>query len=99
DLAGVAGDKPAVLAGASLGGYVSIRFAATRPSRIAGLVISGCTANFSGLVPLWSRLQGWLPRVLMAVMGERKFLARAVPRLKERFPEAPMDAIAEAGIV
>jgi pimeloyl-ACP methyl ester carboxylesterase len=99
DLAGVPAEKPAVLAGDSLGGYVSIRFAATRPSRVAGLVIGGCTANFTGIVPFWSRAQGWLPRILAALMGEQRFLARAIPRLKERFPEAPMDAIAEVGIV
>ena len=49
-------------------------------------------------MPLLSRASGWIPGLVMALMGKERFLARAVPRLEQRFPDAPMRAIAGAGI-
>ncbi len=95
----LAGGRPAVLVGDSLGAYVSIHFAAAHPDRVIGLVLGGCTVNFTGWVPIAARSVGWLGLAISAIVGEERFVAKALPRLKQRFPEAPLDAIAEGGMV
>lgn len=59
----------ALVVGLSLGGYVAIDLAAQRPQAVAGLVLTGCSANPAGLVravpatlALFTRLVGdrWL---------------------------------------
>jgi pimeloyl-ACP methyl ester carboxylesterase len=56
----------AVLAGLSLGGYVALEVASRTPDLVRGLVLSGCSFNFEGLLGAYLRLvsrlmrSGWL---------------------------------------
>ena len=56
----------ALLTGLSLGGYVAMEMASRHPELAAGLVLSGCSLNFEGLVGAYVRLvsglmrRGWL---------------------------------------
>lgn len=56
----------AMVAGLSLGGYVAIELAHRYPDRVAGLVLSGCSLNFDGLLGGYLKLvsglmvRGWI---------------------------------------
>ena len=56
----------ALVAGLSLGGYVAIQLANRHPERVSGLVLSGCSYNFTGAAGLYLKLisklmlRGWL---------------------------------------
>jgi pimeloyl-ACP methyl ester carboxylesterase len=56
----------ALVAGLSLGGYVAIELAASRPELVAGLVLSGCSVNFTGVLGVYLKVasalmrRGWL---------------------------------------
>jgi pimeloyl-ACP methyl ester carboxylesterase len=41
------------VAGLSLGGYLAIELAVRAPDRVAGLVLSGCSLNFTGVRGLY----------------------------------------------
>lgn len=64
------GSGSAVVVGLSLGGYVAIALAARSPERVAGLVLSGATAEYLGRGGLMTRLAaltvrlgaGWFDR-------------------------------------
>ncbi len=47
-----------LIIGASLGGHVATLFASHYPDQIAGLVISGASMNFHGLLGGWTRTVG-----------------------------------------
>jgi len=67
--------SPVVVAGDSLGGYVTLASAPALPDdQVRGLVLSGCTMTFGGrsLWPFKARIV--LNRVLLAVLGERRLL-------------------------
>lgn len=56
----------ALVAGLSMGGYTAIELAHRRPELVAGLVLSGCSLNFTGLLGWYLKLvsglmkRGWL---------------------------------------
>jgi pimeloyl-ACP methyl ester carboxylesterase len=56
----------AIVAGLSLGGYVAIELAASHPGGVAGLVLSGCSVNLTGVLRVYLRAvsalmrRGWL---------------------------------------
>lgn len=56
----------ALVAGISMGGYIAIELAARYPDRVAGLVLSGCSLNFTGALGLYLKIvsglmqRGWL---------------------------------------
>lgn len=53
------GGGPVVLGGLSLGGYVAMAYAASRPERVRGLVLAGSTAEPAGAVAAAFRLYAW----------------------------------------
>jgi pimeloyl-ACP methyl ester carboxylesterase len=61
-----AGGGRAVVVGLSLGGYVAIALAARHPDLVNGLVLSGCSLNFTGVLGVYLRIirslmrRGWL---------------------------------------
>jgi pimeloyl-ACP methyl ester carboxylesterase len=87
------GHGRAIVAGLSLGGYVAIELAARTPDRVAALVLSGCSLNFTGLLGLY----------LKAVCGamRRGWLTQSEPRAERKvrrlFPPSLAD-VAEAQI-
>jgi pimeloyl-ACP methyl ester carboxylesterase len=56
----------ALLVGSSLGGYVGIEAAARRPESVAGLVLSGASADYRGLLGLRARLNALMLRLFSA---------------------------------
>jgi pimeloyl-ACP methyl ester carboxylesterase len=92
--AAVPGDRPAVLVGLSLGGYVAMAYAARYPARTAGLVLSGCAIDYSrGSYPRLVRLN----RAALAVWPERVLLALQTRALRRAYP-AHADAILAGGV-
>lgn len=81
----------ALVAGLSLGGYVAIELAHRHPARVAGLVLSGCSVEFKGVLGAYLKLvsalmrRGWLAQSR----------ARAEERTRRMFPPALAD-VAEA---
>jgi pimeloyl-ACP methyl ester carboxylesterase len=81
----------ALVAGLSLGGYLAIDLASRHQERVAGLVLSGCTVNFTGLLGVYLRVvsaamrHGWLTQSLAT--SERK--------TRRLFPPALSDVAAE----
>ena len=81
----------ALVVGLSLGGYLAIDLSARHPARVAGLVLSGCTVNFTGLLGLYLKVvsaamrRGWLTQSVAT--SERK--------TRRLFPPALSDVAAE----
>lgn len=79
----------ALVAGLSLGGYVAMELACQYPELVAGLILSGCSLNFEGVLgsylKLVSRLmrRGWLKL--------RK--EQAEKRVRRMFPPALADVV------
>jgi pimeloyl-ACP methyl ester carboxylesterase len=92
---------PVLVAGDSLGGYVSMAAAAALPpERLVGVVASGCTLVFEGNA-LWPlRIKGLVNRLLVAVVGEKRLLGkRFVAELgKLGVAEADAHALIDAGV-
>ena len=53
---------PAIVVGASLGGYVALDLARQQPERVAGLVLAGASRNFTGAIGVYLRLAGGVLR-------------------------------------
>ncbi len=71
-----------LLAGDSLGGFTAMAAAsALPPSQLAGLVLSGCTVNFSGLALLPYLLRIAILRLMFLLVGEDKIVRERVPKL------------------
>lgn len=81
----------ALVAGLSLGGYIAIELAAVHPGRVSGLVLSGCSFNFTGAMGLYLKFvsglmqRGWL----------KQSHAQAEEKTRRMFPSALSD-VAEA---
>jgi pimeloyl-ACP methyl ester carboxylesterase len=61
DLLRDATEEPALVVGQSLGGYVAVEYAARRPARVAGLVLSGTSADYQGVLGVTTWIAGLLP--------------------------------------
>lgn len=81
----------ALVAGLSLGGYVAIELARQSPELVAGLVLSGCSLNFDGILGSYLKLVSWLMR--RGWLKLRK--EQAERRVRQMFPPALAD-VAEA---
>lgn len=83
----------AIVAGLSLGGYLAIDLARRYPGAVSGLVLSGCSVNFVGVLGVylkgvtWLMQHGWL----------RQSRERAEQRTRKIFPAALAD-VADAQI-
>jgi pimeloyl-ACP methyl ester carboxylesterase len=83
----------AVVAGLSLGGYVAIELAHRRPDLVSGLVLSGCSRSFLGVLGgyltavSWLMRRGWL----------KQSRARVEAKTRRLFPPMLAD-VAEAQI-
>jgi pimeloyl-ACP methyl ester carboxylesterase len=60
-------DEPALVVGQSLCGYVAVEYAARRPARVAGLVLSGASADYRGVLGVTTWVAGLLDRVRAAI--------------------------------
>ncbi len=81
----------ALVAGLSLGGYIAIELAQRHPDLVAGLVLSGCSLNFDGVLGLYLKIasglmrRGWL----------KQSRAQAEQKTRRMFPPA-LAEVAEA---
>ena len=87
----------ALVAGLSLGGYIAIELAHRYPDQVAGLVLSGCSLNFDGVLGLYLKVasglmrRGWL----------KQSRAQAEQKTRQMFPAAladVADAQMQAGV-
>ena len=83
----------ALVAGLSLGGYVAIELAHAYPDRVAGLVLSGSSINFKGVLGLYLRVVSRLMRSGWLTLSR----ARAERKTRRMFPPALAD-VADAQI-
>jgi pimeloyl-ACP methyl ester carboxylesterase len=81
----------AIVAGLSLGGYIAMELAQRHPNLAAGLVLSGCSFNFEGVLGLYIKIvSGWMRRGWL-----KQSRTQAEEKTRRMFPEALSD-IAEA---
>jgi pimeloyl-ACP methyl ester carboxylesterase len=81
----------ALVAGLSLGGYVTMELARRSPDLVAGLVLSGCSFNFDGLLGHYLKFASWLMRRGWLKLSTEQ----SKMRVKRMFPPALSD-VAEA---
>jgi pimeloyl-ACP methyl ester carboxylesterase len=81
----------ALVAGLSLGGYVAMELARQCPELVAGLVLSGCSLNFEGVLASYLKLVSWLMRRGWLKLSKEQ----AEQRVKRMFPPELAD-VAEA---
>ena len=90
---GAEGTGRAVVVGLSLGGYVAMAVAATRPDRVRGLVLAGSTAEPSGRAAAAFRLFAWA----LGAAPRRPFDALNTWFFRRRYPPEIADPIVQAG--
>ena len=93
DIAKQLAPAPVVLAGDSLGGYVSLASAAALGDQLEGAVLAGCTANFQGPVILAYQLQV----ALTGMISPETLKTRLEARIREQYPQAA-SAILDGGL-
>ncbi len=94
--------RPVVLAGDSLGGFICMAAAGALPAaQLRGLVLSGCTMNFSGwraMWPFWLRIG--IFRFVLRFIGEDPFVRRKMPAALRKLgmPEEDIGPVMAGGI-
>lgn len=91
---------PLVIGGDSLGGYVSLASASAVPrDQLRGLVLSGCSANFSGSA-LKALQRRWLSiRIMRTLLSERLLSSMVAKELRKMgVAAADVEAIVSSGL-
>lgn len=93
-------EQPALIVGQSLGGYVAVEYAHRHPERVAGLILSGASADYRGWLGVQTFLAGLFNRLRAAVGPlERRFRASVESDLKSgSLPADTINAILDGGI-
>jgi pimeloyl-ACP methyl ester carboxylesterase len=93
-------DEPALVVGQSLGGYVAVEYAARRPAGVAGLVLSGASADYQGVLGATTWVAGLLNRIRAAIGPLDRRFRRGVEADIEDGPLPPdiVTAIIDGGI-
>jgi pimeloyl-ACP methyl ester carboxylesterase len=86
------GSEPAVLVGLSLGGYTAIRTAAQDPDRVAGLVLTGCSVDYSRG---GSRIVAAVGEGFQRVWPKRMLRTAQRTAFQRRYPDWPEGAEAD----
>jgi pimeloyl-ACP methyl ester carboxylesterase len=81
----------ALVAGLSLGGYIAMELARQCPELVSGLILSGCSLNFKGVLASYLKLASWLIRHGWLKMSKEQ----AEKRVQQMFPPGLAD-VAEA---
>lgn len=88
----------AVVAGDSLGGYTAMALASAHPNLVRGLVLAGCTAEFTGPLGWLARAASHFTGVVATVLGPDRLLAKTLERVRKTYPNAPLEAILAGGL-
>lgn len=81
----------ALVAGLSLGGYVAMDLARRSPDLVAGLVLSGASFNFDGVLGPYLKFASWLMQRGWLKLGHEK----SEERVRRMFPPALADVAEE----
>lgn len=84
-----------LIIGASLGGHVATLYASRYPDQIAGLVISGASMNFHGLMGGWTRTVG---KLMPRLFSSTRLQQMAERSMVKKWPSDTVTAILKAGI-
>jgi pimeloyl-ACP methyl ester carboxylesterase len=85
-------EGPAVLVGLSLGGYVAIAAAAREPSLVSGLVLTGCSVDYSRR---GHRLVAWTGEAFQRVWPKRMLREAQRAAFERRYPDLADDLVAD----
>lgn len=85
----------ALLVGSSMGGYVAVALAHRYQQQAAGLVLSGCSVSFRGLLGLYVRVAGPLVRYVVPKRWSERLMQRSFRRI---LPANVADAVIGAGL-
>ncbi len=85
----------ALIVGSSLGGYVALAFAQKHPKRAAGLVLSGCSISFTGLLGSYIKVVGFLIRYVLPEGWLQRLVARSFRRT---LPPSVAEPLIDAGL-
>ena len=81
----------ALVAGLSLGGYVAMELAQRSPDLVSGLVVSGSSLNFDGILGPYLKFASWLMQRGWLKLGKEK----SEEKVKRMFPPALADVAEE----
>ena len=81
----------ALIVGLSLGGYVAIKLAENHPDLVAGMVLSGCSMNFTGVLGLYLKIASQMMQLGWVKPSQR----RTEQKVRQMFP-AELSDVAEA---
>lgn len=84
---------PALLIGLSLGGYVAMVHAAERTDQVSGLVLSGCSVDYGGLLGIAAKANA----AVLKLMTQERFAAKQEHRLRRAYPDSVVDSMVELG--